>query len=178
MHIELKKNLEVQWQLIFETMRKYRERLTYTKIRDRDMRIAYRQMLKDTTINMRMLSVVERANVVRRSQAPMLYISAEHCRALLWEYYNNGNMPTRRRYEARERQMYVVREYERLATKREFRGVRIIDVCKHIVTSPAPSFYCDIQKAMCALFYYKTIKKREEKYAKEKRGCGDSNTIC
>lgn len=151
-------------------MRRYCERFTFTKARDRDLRKAYRDMLKDETINMMLLSVVERANVVRKSTAPMVYISAEHCRALLWEYYQNGEIPTRRRPEARERQMYLVREYERLSKKREFRGVRIIEICKHIVTSPAPSFFCDTQKAMCALFYYKTIKKREEKkYANKKR---------
>ena len=158
-------------------MRQREEYLTYRRRRENDMRSLYNRLLNDRSVNIRELTMRETADLIRNHQAPMVYITPKHAQILIYNYYNNNSRPTRLRGEARARQLWIVGEYERLKKKRAFKHSSIINICKVICSSPAPAFFCEQQKAMKAIFYYKAIDKRE--YDKKQKELGaDTREVC
>ena len=151
---------------------KHREKyITYSKRRERDLRAAYNRIIREGIINLNCLSNDDKADIVRNSKAPMLYLSVLRCYQILYEYYKAGGVLTLQRPEARKRQQYIVSEYERLRKTHSYGLSNSLNICKVICSSPAPSFFCDRQKTRNALFYYRN----NEKETKQSNGDGDAS---
>lgn len=142
--------------------------LTLTEQRERDMRRLYRRLTREGKVNMNIIDLRDRADIIRNSRAPRLYISAKVAMKLVKEYETNGGA-TCRKEEAVRRQLYIVCEYRRLKASKLVKNKSAINICNIIVNQAAPSFFVSRQMTFRALFWYNTIKKRKERYEKKNR---------
>lgn len=135
--------------------------MTLSKQMGRDLMAAYKRLLHESVVNIELLDNKDKADLVRNSRAPRLYISAEMCWQLIDAYNRHGGV-TLKTEEPAKRQLYCVEEYRKLMNCTWLKNKTHINICRIIVNKEAPSFFCSRRTCCEKIFWYKTIELRNK----------------